>query len=495
MSDETEQPDVADGSASREADSEKERSVLDAGMQWERYQRYPYLLAKLVFYGLLVAGVGWILFEMSAVVFPVFMSLLLAYLLNPAVNVLERRRVPRPLGIVAILLGLGLFIVVFAIVLYPTMAEQVRKVGRRAPEAWEMLETRFFPWLTETLGLEIPETFEEAFEQYGQQIEEAVPAIADQIGDWVGRFVTQTQILLVSLFNLVMIPIFTVYFLYDFERGKQKLRQIVPEARREVLLDRIERMDRAVGQWFRGQIEVSVILAVLYAIGLGAVYGISGHGLQAGIVIGLLTGFLNVIPYLGFAVGSIVAFLVVLIEWRGWFPLIGVATAFTVIQLAESYYITPRVMGDKVGMKPIAVIIVLLIGGHAAGLLGIVLAIPIAGAVKVLFPDILRWYKNSSFYTGVPTVPAGAAKGGGGADEPQEDPELEEGVDVESRGDGGRGEDSQDDVGVDGEDVEPEPDDTGTDAGGKDESGGEDDRDETDRESGDKPRGDVGEEE
>ncbi|MFU8804704.1 MAG: AI-2E family transporter, partial [Bradymonadaceae bacterium] len=139
---------------------------------------------------------------------------------------------------------------------------------------------------------------------------------------------------------------------------------------------------------------------------LGAVYGFSGLDIQSGVVIGLLTGFLNVIPYFGFAVGSVLAVLVTLIDWGGWGPVVGVLACFTVIQLVESYYITPKVVGDKVGLKPVTVIIVLLVGGHVAGLMGVLLAIPVAGAVKVLIPDIVKWYEKSSMYTGIPVVPA-----------------------------------------------------------------------------------------
>lgn len=411
--------------SSQRESADDDANRLSPGVQWERYERYPFLLAKLAFYVLLIAGGIWVLIEMSAVVFPIFMAMLLAYLINPAVGMLEARNVPRTIGIMIIMVVLSLFVVVFAWVLYPTMADQVRKIGERAPQAWRVLEEQTIPWVTSTLGIELPQTIGELFEAYGQEIRDAVPTVADQIGAWAGEAITRTQVILVSLFNLVMIPVFTIYFLRDFESGKDRLRKFVPEAKRELILDRLRKMDLAVGQWFRGQIQVSLILAVLYAIGLGLVYGLTGHDAQSGAVIGLLTGFLNVIPYLGFAVGSVLAFIVVIIEWTGWWALIGVGLAFTVIQLAESYYITPRVMGDKVGMSPVAVIIVLLIGGNVAGLLGVVLAIPIAGAVKVLFPDVAQWYQNSSIYTGNPTRPARSSQPRRSEKEGDEEPSEE----------------------------------------------------------------------
>ncbi len=396
---------MSEGSPETEGTSD-EPPVLGPGQQWERYERYPYLLAKVVFFAILIAAVGWVLVELSTIVFPIFMSLLLAYLLNPAVGTLQRKGVPRSGAVALVLTGLLAFLVLFAWVLYPTMAEQVRRIGERAPQAWAFLEREFFPWLAATFGIELPATLEEALEQYSEEIRDALPVVAERIGEWVGEIVTHTQVVLVSLFNLVMIPIFTVYFLRDFESGKQRLKGLVPEWRRTLILDRLKKMDRAVGQWFRGQLQVSMILAVLYGIGLGLVYGLTGHSAQSGVVIGLLTGFLNIVPYLGFAVGSLLAYLVILIEWTTWWALLGVTLAFTGIQLAESYYITPRVMGHKVGMSPVAVIIVLLIGGSVAGIMGVLLAIPVAGAIKVLLPDMIRWYYDSSLYTGVPEVPA-----------------------------------------------------------------------------------------
>lgn len=418
-----------DGEQSESPSSETTPEVERREAQyWESYRRYPYLLAKLVFYGLLFAGAIWLMTRFSAVVFPLFVALLLAYVLNPAVNFLERKGFGRSLGIVIILFGVLAFGVVFAAFLYPIMADQVSKIGQRAPQAWRFLEQEAFPWFSEVLNIDLPETWEQVVEDYGEEIRDAVPTIAERVGQWTGEVVTQTQIILVSLFNLVMIPIFAFFFLRDFEHGKERMREFIPQGHYEFLIDRLRKMDLAVGRWFRGQIEVSLILAVLYAIGLGIVYGVTGHSVQSGVVLGLLTGFLNVIPYLGFAVGSILAFLVVLIDWTGWGALIGVAAAFAIIQTAESYYITPRVMGDKVGMKPVTVIIVILVGGHAAGLLGVVLAIPVAGAVKVLFPDFVRWYRSSSFYTGVPTGPRDMIPFKPSSDPPQGESEGTESV-------------------------------------------------------------------
>ena len=137
---------------------------------------------------------------------------------------------------------------------------------------------------------------------------------------------------------------------------------------------------------------------------------------------GTISGLLNVIPYVGFAVGFVLSVLVVLIEWTGIWSLIGVLIVFSIVQGMEGYIITPKIVGEKVGLSPVTVIIVLLLGGELAGLLGILLAIPIAGAIKVILPDLKGWYQSSSYFTGYdPTVEAMAA------DEDDEDGDHEDG--------------------------------------------------------------------
>ena len=382
------------------------RPTLHPAVQWERYGRYPYLLAKLVFWVAIVAGLLWFLTTISAVAFPIFVSILIAYILSPAVTKLEGWGISRSLGIVVLIMAVGGFFTVFGWFLYPTMADQVERVGERADDVVEVLEDQTLPWISETFGAEVPETWAEVAEEYGEELQEAISYISESVGEWAVQAVDRTRAVVVTIFNLILIPIFTFYFLRDFEHAKKRLEQFIPVSKQEAIFGRLRSMDQAVSQWFRGQLEVSLILAVLYGIGLGLVYGLTGHDVQSGVMLGLLTGFLNVIPYLGFAIGSVLAFLVVIIDWTGWAALLGVAAAFAIIQTAESYYITPKVMGEKLGLRTITVIIVLVIGGHIAGIMGVLLAIPITAAFKVLLPDIIAWYQKSSVYTGVPVAPA-----------------------------------------------------------------------------------------
>jgi predicted PurR-regulated permease PerM len=194
--------------------------------------------------------------------------------------------------------------------------------------------------------------------------------------------------------------VLTFFFLRDFDRMRLAAVEYLPAHNRDWWLERIAQMNVVVGAWFRGQVEVAAILSLLYAVGLGVVFGIAGIGVISGVAIGLLSGLLNIIPYFGFLIGIVLSVLLAVLDWHGLGPLIGVIVVFAVVQGLEGYVVTPRVVGEKVGLPPVVVIITLLIGGQVLGLLGVLLAIPIAGVIRVLVPDAIGWYRRSDLYTG-----------------------------------------------------------------------------------------------
>jgi predicted PurR-regulated permease PerM len=384
-------------------------SGLTPAQFWHYYQRYPYLLAKVALWGAVLAGVYWAIMNVEAVLFPLLVSMLTAYLLDPAVDWLEEicGRVPfineptdRLVAIGVFLFIILLALVGFILILYPAIATQVSKVGERIPELITLFQTKLVPWVQQKLGYQLPADLSEAMAAYGTTIQEQLPKVAQKASAWVGSLVTQTGAIVASLINLVMIPFFTFYFLRDFDRMKVALKEYVPEAHRERYLSRMRMMDEVVGAWFRGQVTVALILAFLYALGFGIVFGIAGIGSGTGIAIGILAGVLNIIPYFGVLIGTVLAALMVLLDWSGVWPLIAVLGVTVGIQNLEGWFITPKIVGDKVGLSPVVVIIVLLLGGELFGLLGVLLAIPVAGIVRVMLPDLVSYYKRTPFYSG-----------------------------------------------------------------------------------------------
>jgi predicted PurR-regulated permease PerM len=383
-------------------------SGLDRASFWLRYERYPYLLAKLVTFGLVGYGVFAALRGIQDVLTPVLVSLGIAYLLDPAIDWFEERGFSRTVGIALCMVVGGIAIALFLLFLSPTVAHLIGQVGDGVPKVLDLLqhqaipwvETTAIPWVEWNTGLDLPSGVSEAGRELAGALEAQVPGILKSATNTIGNLWSQTGAIVSSLLNLVLIPVLTFYFLRDFDRMRLAAVDYLPQHNRTWLLDRIAKMDEVVGAWFRGQLEVAAILAGLYALGLGLTFGITGIGAANGVAIGLLSGLLNVIPYFGFLTGVVLSVMLALLDWSGWGPLVGVAVTFGVVQALEGYVITPRVVGEKVGLSPVVVIVTLLLGASLLGPLGVLLALPTAGALRVLLPDLIGWYYASDLFTG-----------------------------------------------------------------------------------------------
>ncbi len=379
-------------------------SGLDPAHLWLRYQRYPYLLTKLVTYGLVAVAGWWVLMAIESVLVPVLLAMLIAYLLDPAVDWFEARGFSRTTGIGLFLVVGGAFTAVFLLFLYPTIAHLISRMTTGIPALVVLLETETIPWLEQRMGMQLPDSASGLISEYGATLQAQLPTVANAAAKAAADLWTRTGAIVASVLNLVLIPILTFYFLRDFDRMRFAAVDLLPLHNRDWMLERIGRMDQVVGAWFRGQIEVATILAGMYALGLGITFGVAGVGWTSGVAIGLLAGFLNIVPYFGFAIGFVLATVLAFVDWTGWGTVGAVLATFAVVQALEGYVVTPRVVGEKVGLSPVLVIISLLLGAELMGLLGVLLALPIAGSARVLLPDLLEWYRGGAFYAGMDGV-------------------------------------------------------------------------------------------
>lgn len=347
---------------------------------------------------LAAAALLYLIHLLAAVLFPVFFSLIAAYLLNPLVGWLERRRIPRIAGIAVILTGFLALLGGFALVLYPAIRSQSLRLAERLPELAIRTETIYLPWLAANLGFVLPEDVASAVARYGDNLRSALPAVLNKVGGWLGGAITTTGALISSLLNIVLIPLFLFYFLRDFERMTAAVVPLIPPARREYLLGRLAAMDAVVGHWFRGQLQVAAILTVLYSIGFGLSFHLTGLEAGTGIAVGLITGILSVVPYVGAITGTVLSLLFALLDWHGIWPFVGIAIVFGIVQFIEGYILTPRIVGEKLGLSEATVIIALLVGGSLGGLPGILFALPVTAALKIIAADLFDLYRRSSLY-------------------------------------------------------------------------------------------------
>ena len=320
----------------------------------------------------------WLAASVREVTFLLLLSYLIALLVDPIVDRLERNKIRREFGIIIVGILLILICLLLLILIIPAIAEQYSALAEQLPIYITALLVRLNA-LAERLGLE-------QFDLQGGG--------AEQIRTWVSTFgveqlkvfvrtfsntVLQGYSVALMAFNLMLVPIFVFYISADLGRIHSFMRRLLSPQNASRVGEVAEEILDHVYAFFRGQITVAMIMATLYAIGLSLV------GLPSGLAVGVIAGLLSIVPYLGTIVGITLATLITLVTHPGWSSLIPVWLVFGAVQLIEGTVLTPRIIGGRIGIHPLGVMLALIIAGQLFGIIGIVIAIPSAAALRVLF--------------------------------------------------------------------------------------------------------------
>jgi predicted PurR-regulated permease PerM len=345
--------------------------------------------------GVLVAGV---LFAWSSALFPLLAGFLLAYLTHPLASFFERHRMPRILGFLSILLLFAGVLVLIFFVFLPALINELVVIGDKLPSWQEVTQERITPLLAD-IKKRFPQAYALMEERINTWALTTVPSMADhlvkRIGEVLGSFLGFAGVLL----NLVMIPVIAAYLTVDFNRFIASLRRLVP---RPVLptVDLVAAdVHGVLSSFVRGQLLVSLALGVMYTGGLLLVRA------PLALVIGPLAGLLSLVPYLGLIVGVASSFFLSFFEYQDLLHPMGVLAVFLVAQSVEGWVLTPTLLGKSVGLHPVWVLVSLLVGGELFGVPGIIVAVPVAAALRVVMKHAVRAYRASTFYQGEgPTI-------------------------------------------------------------------------------------------
>jgi predicted PurR-regulated permease PerM len=298
----------------------------------------------------------------------------LAYLLDPLVDRLEEKNVPRSASIAGLLAAALLILVLLFSLIIPYIWNQGVAFVDAAPELVERAIGRLVGW-----GI-IPEDYLASVPQLTLELrEKALAGGMDYIKPVVSGIFKATSGLMgivLALVNFVIIPVFFFYMLRDIDRIRENFYHFVPDSVEENIRGYLGMVDGVLGGFIRGQMVVALCLAGLYSIGLLI------SGLRFGAVIGVVAGILSVIPYVGFLVGILASAVVVLVDFSGWGLVVGVAATFGISQTIEGYILTPRFVGNRVGLNPLETLIAVLVGGEMGGFPGLLMAIPAGGVLK-----------------------------------------------------------------------------------------------------------------
>lgn len=342
------------------------------------------------FWLLLVLVSGALIYLLAPVLTPFMVAAILAYMGDPLVDRLEKYKLPRTLAVVIVFIVLTLVAVIALLVLIPLLEHQFATLGTKIPGYVEVIQNRFVPWLNGhfDLGLQLDiDTLKSSLQAHWKE--------AGGVARTVVAYVTHSSAMLVGwLANLVLIPVVTFYLLRDWDILVARIREVLPRKSEPVITQLARSSDEVLGAFLRGQLLVMLALAVIYTIGLWFA------GLDLALLIGMLAGLVSFVPYLGFIVGILVAGIAALLQFHDVIHLIYVLIAFGVGQVMEGMVLTPMLVGDRIGLHPVAVMFAVLAGGQLFGFLGVLLALPSAAVIAVILRYMHERYKDSALYSG-----------------------------------------------------------------------------------------------
>ena len=342
----------------------------------------------------LAAAFFWLVYRLAPVITPFVIAAALAYLGDPVVDRLEKVSIGKwhisrtlAVSIVFILMTGGLFLLF--LIVFPLLQKQVEHLVRSVPGALEWFAGTVLPWLQAKLGLTSlsldTETITHALQAYWKELSSATLSV-------LGTVSRSGQAVLGWLINLVLIPVVTFYLLRDWDLLVDGIRKLLPRRTQSTVIRLCSEINEVLAAFVRGQLMVMFALGVIYTAGLWLL------GLDLAFIIGMGAGLLSIVPYLGTMVGLVAAVLAAAFQFQDLFSMAMVLLVFAVGQTLEGMVLTPKLVGDRIGLHPVAVIFAILAGGQLFGFLGILLALPVTAALNVLVRHLRDEYTKSTLY-------------------------------------------------------------------------------------------------
>jgi predicted PurR-regulated permease PerM len=325
---------------------------------------------------------GALLYLLAPILTPFFMAALLAYLANPVVAFLAQRRVPRTLAVIIVFVLALALIVVLLLFLVPMAYRQLAQFAQKMPQYMDQVQQTLLPRLEAFIGQPLPVDFE--------NLRGVIVAnwhdIAEFLRNALANVIASSFRFGAWLVNLLLVPVVAFYLLLDWDSVLKNTLGLFPPKARATIARLAAETDDVLSSFLRGQLLVMLILAVVHTVGLLLI------GLDLALPIGVLAGLLSFVPFLGFIVGIVAAGIAAYLQFQDPFVLAWVALVFVVANLLEGYVLSPRLVGRRIGLHPIAVIFAVLAGGTLFGFLGVLLALPAAAALKVWLRHLHRSY-------------------------------------------------------------------------------------------------------
>jgi predicted PurR-regulated permease PerM len=341
----------------------------------------------LIFAGIVFAGI--LLYLLAPVLSPFLAGALLAYLGDPLVDRLEARKLPRTAAVVVVFVTILLLLLLLPLILLPLIEQQLAALVTKLPKYVDWIQQSVIPFISQALNIESGALDTSAFKQAIAQHWREMGGIATK----VVTMLSQSGLVMVAwLVNMVLIPVVTFYLLRDWDILVDKIRKLLPRHNEATIVKLARESDEVLGAFLRGQLIVMIALGTIYSLGLWIV------GLDLAFLIGMTAGLVSFVPYLGTIVGISLAAVAAIMQFQDVLHVVFVAVVFGAGQSLEGMLLTPLLVGDKIGLHPVAVIFAVMAGGQLFGFVGILLALPVAAVIVVLLRHAVRRYTESGLY-------------------------------------------------------------------------------------------------
>ncbi len=336
---------------------------------------------------LLITGV--LLYLLGPILTPFLVGALLAYLTDPIADRLEAAGASRTSAVVIVFVFLSTIVALLVLMLIPKLTHQIQLMIQQVPGVINLIETTLIPAVQSFVGDSVPlgdlGTFKTLIASHWEKTGNLMAQVASGI--------TRSGLAVAGwVANLLLIPVVTFYLLRDWDVMMSKISHLLPRNIEPKVTLWAHESDEVLGAFIKGQLLVMLALATVYAVGLWIV------GVDLALLLGLLAGLASIVPYMGFLVGIVAASIAAYMQFHDPMILVWVSLVFAVGQMLEGMVLTPLMVGDKIGLHPVAVIFAIMAGGQLFGFVGVLIALPVAAVIMVFLRHLHDGYKKSHLY-------------------------------------------------------------------------------------------------
>ncbi len=333
------------------------------------------------------AGLIWLL---APVLTPFAIGAVLAYALHPAVEQLAARHVPRVIAVMLVEIATLLAFTALALLVVPILSKELPLLNEQLPLLIDRINHRVTPWLAQmgiNVSLDGSNLRAIMLKYLDANWDESVAAalVSARIGG---------SILVTLVGYVILVPVVLFYLLIDWPFYVQRAIALVPPRLRATVAAFTADCDTVLGQYLRGQLLVMLMMAAYYSVGLAL------FGFELAVPVGVFTGLAIFVPYVGFGIGLMLALLAGALQFTGWYGPVAVFVVYGIGQIVEGMFLTPKMVGQRIGMSALTVIFALFAFGHLFGFVGVLIALPVSALIAVAAARLRASYTQSSLYTG-----------------------------------------------------------------------------------------------